>query len=203
MYSNITGVILAGGKSSRMGTNKALLKINGKSLIEQIAELLKSLFPDVVVITNSPEEYAFLNLPLFQDVYKLRGPMGGIHSALFNSVTENIFIVPCDAPFINKEIIEKIISTSSQYKIKICHAAGFLQPLTGVYSKEHLNEFETWLRGDKSDHETVAEIKQCKIGDFVKQLGCEIIKFDEREARQAFENINTPKEFAAAQERLL
>jgi len=202
MYSNITGVILAGGKSSRMGTNKALLKINGRTLIEQIAEFLKSLFPKVIVITNSPEEYMFIKIPIFQDVYKQRGPMGGIHSALVNSETENIFVVPCDAPFINKEIIEKILSTSSNHKIKICHAAGFLQPLTGVYSKEHLNEFETWLRGNESDHETIAEIKQCKIGDFVKQLGCEIINFDESESRQAFENINTPKEFAAAQKQL-
>jgi molybdopterin-guanine dinucleotide biosynthesis protein A len=197
MYPDITGVILAGGKSSRMGTNKALLQINGKPIIEQIADLLKSLFSKVIVITNSPEEYPFLNLPLFQDVFKHRGPMGGIHSGLFNSETENIFVVPCDAPFINREIIEKILSAQSKHKIKICYAAGFLQPLTGIYSKEHLKEFESWLCGGESDHDTISEIKQCKIGTFVQRLGCEIINFDECEARQAFENINTPVEFAA------
>ena len=70
MYSDITGVILAGGKSSRMGVNKSFLKLGNQTIIERIVDLMKSIFSEVIIITNTPDEYKFLNLPLYEDIYK-------------------------------------------------------------------------------------------------------------------------------------
>ncbi len=85
MYNDITGIILAGGKSKRMGINKALLKIGDKTIIERTAGLMQGLFNRVLLITNSPNEYMFLGLEIYEDIYKNIGPLAGIHSGLVYS----------------------------------------------------------------------------------------------------------------------
>lgn len=69
MYSDVTGIILAGGKSSRMGTNKALLSLNGQTVIERVAALMKSVFTKVILITNTREELGFIDLRMYKDIY--------------------------------------------------------------------------------------------------------------------------------------
>ncbi|MGB9856330.1 MAG: molybdenum cofactor guanylyltransferase [Caldisericum exile] len=149
MYSDITGVILAGGKSTRMGTNKSFLKIGNQTIIERIVELMKSIFSEVIIITNSPDEYKFLNLPLFEDIYKWKGPLAGIHSALVHSKAEKIFVLSCDVPLMRKEMIEYIVEYNSNKPIIFCEAAGYHQPLVGVYSKKILSEIEHFISNNE------------------------------------------------------
>ncbi len=136
MYNDITGVILAGGKSKRMGENKALLKIGGITIIEHLTLLLKSIFHKVIIITNDPGEYSFLEVDLFPDVYINKGPLAGIHSALIHSSTETNFILSCDIPFITAEVIEEIINYKTAYPITVVKADGFVQQLAGFYNKK-------------------------------------------------------------------
>jgi len=75
MYRDVTGIILSGGKSSRMGGNKSLLKIGDTTIIERVRDLMKSLFSDVILITNDPADYKFLNIPIFEDIFKHKGPL--------------------------------------------------------------------------------------------------------------------------------
>ena len=110
MHKNITGIILSGGKSSRMGENKSLLKLGPKTVIEHVVELMQSIFSEVILITNTPEEYHFLNIPMYADIYKYKGPIAGIHSGLTHSNTETNFIVSCDIPLLTSEIIEYVIN---------------------------------------------------------------------------------------------
>lgn len=163
MYTDITGVILAGGKSSRMGTNKSFLKLGNQTIIERITELMKSIFSEVMIITNTPEEYMHLNLPLFEDIYKWKGPLAGIHSALTHSSTDKIFVLSCDVPLMSEKMIKFIIEYKSDKPIKFCEAAGYLQPLVGVYSKEILNDAEKFLSSsevsDKSFHQFLKSVK--------------------------------------------
>ncbi len=164
MYSDITGVILAGGKSSRMGTNKSFLKIGNQTIIERIVELMKSIFSEVIIITNSPDEYRFLNLPLFEDIYKWKGPLAGIHSALVHSATEKLFVLSCDVPLMSREMIEYIVNYKSEKPIVFCEAAGYHQPLVGVYSKVILDEVEKFIASfeinDKSFHQFLKILMQ-------------------------------------------
>lgn len=162
MYSNITGVILAGGKSSRMGVNKSFLKLGSQTIIEHIVNLMKSIFSEVIIITNTPDEYKFLNLPLYEDIYKWKGPLAGIHSALTHSQTEKIFVLSCDVPLMSKDMIEYLIEYKSVKSVIFCEAAGYHQPLVGVYSKKILSEIEKFISNnemsDKSFHHFLENI---------------------------------------------
>ncbi|MCK5087392.1 MAG: molybdenum cofactor guanylyltransferase, partial [Melioribacteraceae bacterium] len=102
MKRDITAVILAGGNSSRMGLNKSLLKINNSSFIDRTIILLENIFDDIIIVSNSPEDYTALGLQIFQDVYPGFGPLAGIHSGLMNSNSEKVFVVSNDLPFLNR-----------------------------------------------------------------------------------------------------
>jgi len=128
----ITGVVLAGGRSTRMGWDKALLKLNGKPLIQHVAEALHAVFDDVIVSANRAD-YDFLGLPMVRDVYDNCGPLGGIHAALESARTPYIFTAPCDTPLLNSIIIETILADAGPDRIAIGSTAERLQPLVGVY----------------------------------------------------------------------
>ncbi len=110
MYRDVTGIILAGGRSTRMGENKAFLKIGNFTAIEIVRNFMQSLFTNVILITNSPAEYSFLGLDTYEDVYKNMGPLAGIHSGLLNSTAEKNFILSCDLLLMKKEIVDYIIN---------------------------------------------------------------------------------------------
>ena len=101
---NITGVILAGGKSSRMGTDKGVLELNGKKIIEHIIYSIKPVVDEIIIISNS-NNYDYLGFKVYSDIIKERGPLAGIHTALTHTTTERNLIVSCDIPFINSELL--------------------------------------------------------------------------------------------------
>ena len=98
MYSNITAIILAGGESSRIGTDKALLKINGELVIEKIYKLLTNIFSEIIIISNKPDDFQFLTTKVYKDIYPHFGPLSGIHSGLTNSIQNKIFSLPAICP---------------------------------------------------------------------------------------------------------
>lgn len=167
MYSDITGIILAGGKSSRMGLNKSFLKIGDETIIERITDLMQSIFNDVIIITNSPKEYLFLQIPMYEDIYKWRGPLAGIHSGLTHSSTEVNFIISCDVPLMSKEMIEFIVEYKSDRPIKFCKAAGYHQPLAGIYKSEIVQEIEDVI--------CIDQVSDKSFHQFLKIVDAEII----------------------------
>ncbi|HMU44318.1 MAG TPA: molybdenum cofactor guanylyltransferase [Ignavibacteriaceae bacterium] len=189
MYSDITGIILAGGKSSRMGTNKSFLKIGNQTIIERIVDLMKSIFSEVIIITNSTEEYKFLNLPLFEDIYKWKGPLAGIHSALAHSQTEKIFVLSCDVPLMSKEMIEYIVEYKSNKPIIFCEAAGYHQPLVGVYSKKIFCEIEKFISNN--------ELSDKSFHQFLKNVDAELIHPEKLHfyKDEFFFNVNNPEDY--------
>ncbi len=200
MYSDITCIILSGGKSSRMGVNKSLLKLGNATLIERTANLMNSIFKEVIIITNSPEEYSFLQIPIYEDVYKGIGPLGGIHAGLIYSKTEMNFIISCDMPLVTKNLIEFIINFNTDKLITITKADGFIQQLCGLYSKKTLTEI---VRVIEEDNSTQAEHNHqkkcvCKVLQLVKNLNAEIIDIaDKYESYEEgmFLNMNKPEDF--------
>jgi molybdopterin-guanine dinucleotide biosynthesis protein A len=113
-YENITAFILAGGLSSRMGTNKALLQLGGKSLIQIFIDLLDPLFVEVEISSNEPQLFHFTNKEIIKDLIPGRGPLGGIHSALTFTTSDRNLIISCDMPFINKELINYLCNYKSE-----------------------------------------------------------------------------------------
>lgn len=141
-----TGIILAGGKSSRMGTNKALLMIEGKTIIEQAVEELRSIVNNIIIVTNSFEDYAFLNLPMVKDEWKDMGPLAGIHAGLSFSKTERNLIVACDMPFISAKLGDVLLKQLENYEAAIPEISGQLHPLFAAYRKVVKEEAEKALQ---------------------------------------------------------
>lgn len=140
-----TAIILAGGKSSRMGTNKSLLPIDGKANIQLIKEQLTPYFSQIMIATNDFEAYAFLGLPMINDEYKGLGPMAGIHAGLKNSKTETNFFVACDMPFSSGELAKHLVDLNEEYEAVVPRINGKLHPLFSVFKKMILPKIEQCL----------------------------------------------------------
>jgi molybdopterin-guanine dinucleotide biosynthesis protein A len=108
VIAGVTGVILAGGASSRMGSNKALLPYRGGVFVEAIFRQLRRLFPEVLLVTNSPEQYQFLPCRKVPDIFPGHGALAGIHAGLHHSYTDAIFVVACDMPYLNPALIRAV-----------------------------------------------------------------------------------------------
>lgn len=189
MYNDITGVILSGGRSSRMGVNKSFLKLGNQTIIERIVDLMKLIFSEVIIITNTPDEYKFFNLPLYEDIYKWKGPLAGIHSALVHSKTDKVFVISCDVPLMSGEMIEYIINYKSDKPIVFCEAAGYHQPLVGLYSKKIIKEVEKFISNN--------ELSDKSFHQFLKNIDAEIINPEKLDfyKDELFFNVNRPEDF--------
>jgi len=144
---NVTGVILAGGRSSRFGSNKALALVDGKPLIQRIADLMSSLFPECLLVTNTPAEYEFLSLPMTHDRYQGHGPLAGIHAALLQITTPRAFVVACDMPNLSPELIQYLCSINGQkYDVIIPWLERGQEPLFGIYHKRSLAVINSCLQ---------------------------------------------------------
>ena len=177
MYKDVTGIILSGGTSSRMGVNKSLLKVGEITIIERVRNLMQSLFKEVILITNDPADYKFLNIPIYEDLFKRKGPLAGIHSGLTHTSTEENFIISCDLPFITTEMIKYIVDFKTEKLITVAKANGYLQQLAGKYAKECASEAEKMLNEQLSKEIETSEQKNKNLNvlKLIEMVGAEII----------------------------
>jgi molybdopterin-guanine dinucleotide biosynthesis protein A len=187
-FSGVTGVILAGGKSSRMGSNKALLPYRGGRFIESIHRQLSGLFDEVLVVTNSPEQYAFLGCRMVSDLYRDMGALAGLHSGLVHSRTPHIFAVACDMPYLNDAVIRTLAARRHQMEVIIPEGNNGLEPLHAVYSRSCLPAMETALQTGKRRLISFFPEVQVMIvpGDTIRFVDPHL---------DSFRNINTPADY--------
>jgi molybdenum cofactor guanylyltransferase len=181
--SDITysGAILAGGKSSRFGTDKGLVLFKGKPLIEHVIEQLNQVCDELFIISNQPG-YEYLNLPVYKDIIPDAGPLGGLHSALLNSSNTHCLLVACDMPFINQPLLGKLFNFSNyEAVIPVCN--GYVEPLCGVYQQSVLNIITQQLES--------GEFKMTDAIDRMSHYWLEVDENDEFYHPQLFANINT------------
>lgn len=199
MYKDVTGIILSGGKSSRMGGNKSLLKFEDQTIIERVRDLMKSLFNEVILITNDPADYKFLSIPIFEDLFKQKGPLAGIHSGLTHSSSEKNFIISCDLPFITPEMIKYLVDFRTEKLITVAKATGHIQQLAGKYSKESVYEAEKILNDQlsgeaKGGNQTKKDISALKL---IERVGAEIISAESLPfyKKELFFNMNDVEDY--------
>ncbi len=142
---HITGAILAGGASRRMGQDKALLKFGDKTFIQRIADATREVLAHVVIIADRAERYSFLHLPVHQDIHKNCGPLAGIHSALTHTTTSHTFIISCDLPCVTPAMIRQLFSAASENCITLVTDGIRTQPLFAVYPRSEFEALETAL----------------------------------------------------------
>ncbi|MBI4832753.1 MAG: molybdenum cofactor guanylyltransferase [Candidatus Lindowbacteria bacterium] len=196
-----SAVILAGGKSTRMGRNKALLDFGGETLIGRLYGLLKKAFDEVLISANEPGIYDFLGAPITHDVFVEAGSLAGIHAGLLRSRAQSCFFVACDMPFVNIELVRFLYEFTSDYDVVIPQSRfdndsrTGLEPLHAFYSRRCVPHIEEQLRrGDP------------KIIDFfpyvrVREVTVEEMRPFDPEGLSYF-NVNTQEKYELARARL-
>ena len=134
----MTGIILSGGKNTRMGTNKAFLDIDGERLIDRTTRIFKDIFHEVILSTNSPLDYLDHDGVIVTDIMKGKGSLGGIYTGLFFASHEYAFVSACDMPFLNKKFIQYMVEQVQGYDIIVPKLSDGFQPLHAIYSKRCL-----------------------------------------------------------------
>ena len=132
----MNAIILAGGKSSRFGSDKAFIKIRGKVLlIERQLKLLKKVFKKIIIVTNQPHKYKVRGVKIIQDIIKDCGPLGGLYSGLEESDSFYNFVVSCDMPFLNLDLIRYMIRLKDGFDVVIPKLKKGFETLFAIYSK--------------------------------------------------------------------
>jgi len=141
----VTGIILAGGKSSRMGTEKGLQQLAGKSLISYAIEALTGICSEIIISASSGK-YAELGLKVVADEFPDIGPMGGIFSCLKQSSTENNLVLSCDLPFVSEKLLSYLLENSTGFQAAIpWEGAQHYEPLCGFYRSSLLNKMNSYI----------------------------------------------------------
>ena len=187
-------IILSGGKSSRMGTNKALLKINDKTNIERIADSLKPHFDDIILVTNDPEQYRFLGLKMVEDHFLDKGPLAGIHAGLAASDYETNFTIACDMPFVSGELARALVNMGRNYDAVVPIINGRLQTLFAVFKKKVTTEIEQCIESGRLPIKHLLEhLNVLYVPEKDLSLDCSNIDLE-----RVFFNMNHPNEYQEA-----
>ncbi len=200
MYCNekVSGIILAGGKNTRMGKEKAFLKIGGRTIIEIITTALKPLTGEIIIISNKPDLYAGYGVRVVRDVIPGQGPLSGIHAGLLQASNQAALVTACDTPFVSTRLARLLIDHSPAYDIVVPRYRGVVEPLFALYKKSCLDFFEMSLN---KGHNKIARVIESMIleGIKVKKLEEEDLKAAGTNWEKVFFNVNTPDDLIRAQ----
>ena len=185
---DITGIILIGGKSRRMGRDKAFLEVAGKPLFERVLEVFRESFAQVVLVGNREETFAGYGLPVLPDIYP-GSSLGGLYTGLYHAETDYVFVASCDLPFPSTEILRYLCSLKEGFDAVVPTTPHGYEPLFAVYSKTCLEPIRTLL--ESGDYCAYAYFSQIRV----RYVPLEELAHLDGDGR-AFVNVNTPEDFA-------
>lgn len=181
-----TAIILAGGKSTRMGTDKGLVLMNDIPMVERVISAVKKAGLSEIIIVSNNTEYKQFGLPVFPDVIPGKGPLGGIYTGLLKSSTVKNLILSCDVPFINETVLKMLIRTGSKSKVTIIKYENRTHNLIGIYDNSLIKDLGEHLISNK-----------LKVGQFIEAHNPNIIDlkvFMPDLDEQILSNVNTMEE---------
>jgi molybdopterin-guanine dinucleotide biosynthesis protein A len=194
MNKDLTGIILSGGKSTRMGRNKALIQIEGMPIIRRIHALFEKLFREVIIVTDQDEPYLNLDAKIYPDLIPNRGVLGGLYTGLFFSSFFFSFCVACDMPFLKESVVKYLVENIHGHDVVVPQTKDGLQPLHAIYSKNCLEPIKKIIGEGKY-----------KIIDLYPMVRVKIIGEDEflslDPMKESFINVNTPEELGLLRKR--
>jgi len=191
----VSAFILAGGKSSRMGADKAFLDWGGRPLLAHMVELAKSVAAGVKIV-GDPAKFATF-APVVEDIYPGCGPLGGIHAALMNSESELNLILGVDLPFLDSGLLNYVASQAAESGtvVTVPFASGYYEPLCAVYRKEFSRFAEKALRAGKYKIDALFPKVSLRVVDEKELAGAGY-------SLTAFRNLNTPDEWERAKRKI-
>lgn len=186
---DITGVILVGGKSSRMGRDKAMLPLSGKPLIDKVLDTLRTCLHRIILVGDRPERFEGYGLTVYPDIFT-GSALGGLYSGLVNAETSYIFVSACDLPFASPSILRLILSRGEGYDAVVPLNGSYPEPLFALYHKNCLGPMKKLL-----------DERNYRIYDYYPQVRIRFVTSEELasvdESGKAFLNINTLEEYEA------
>jgi molybdopterin-guanine dinucleotide biosynthesis protein A len=179
----VSGYILAGGKSSRMGSDKGLLLLENKQFVTYIFDALSEVCNSIIVVTSN-HEYNKLGLKTIEDCIPNKGPVGGIYTVLKNTSTDLNLIISVDAPFVTSELLQWMLSNHKlEDQITLLTNQGKEIPLIAIYNSNLEPVFKKALDQD-----------QLKLRDLVHSVKSNVLQVPE-EFKNQIQNINTKEEY--------
>ena len=190
LNTRVAGVILAGGRNSRMGgIDKAFLRVGGETIFDRTLSVLRRCFANIVVVSNTPEKYSGYAVDVTPDELVGLGPLGGLHAALGRISTRYAFVTACDMPYLREEPIRYLVSRLREQDAIVPHWDGDIEPLHALYAARLRPRIaEATARGARA------------LRDFLPELDVEYISqtamAEVAGAEESFRNVNTPEEAA-------
>lgn len=182
-------IILCGGRSSRMGFDKAFLKIGGRTLVERQLSALKGRFRKIILVTNSPGEYkSGARVKVVPDLVRGMGPLGGLYTGLKNSGARYNFVTACDMPFLSPDLAAYMAGSLKEgFQAVVPFYRGQYEPLCALYSRDCIDKMiEALAAGELKLARLLSEFKVRKV------LKKELLRFGDPDV--LFRNINTPQD---------
>jgi molybdopterin-guanine dinucleotide biosynthesis protein A len=179
VQKQLTAIILAGGKSSRMGYDKGLAETSTGKIIDLVIAVLKQVTEEIIIIANT-DSYNYLGVSVYKDLIKDSGPLGGIYTGLYYSKTQDNIIVACDMPFVSLQLLTAILDTKHNKQVVIPTVNNKLEPLCGYYKNEIKDKLKEFI-----------ETNNLSVHKVITNFNHLIIKFDDA---IALTNINTPED---------
>ena len=186
--SDITGVILVGGKSRRMGRDKAFLTWNGAPLFEKVLDIFRESFTTVLLAGGDEERFGRYGVEIVPDIYP-GSALGGLYTGLFHAAHQHVFVATCDMPYPSAALLRHLCSLKDGYDCVVPETAQALEPLFAVYAKSALS--------------AMLELLECgnfRIYDLYPRLHTRYVNVEElapfADDGRSFINVNTPDEFA-------
>ena len=187
----VAGVVLAGGRASRMGgRDKAFAAVEGEPIAVRAVRIFRSLFAQVLVSTNRPERFAGLDVQTVADQFPGCGPLAGIHAALLASRYPHVFVAACDMPGLDPDVIRFLLGRVGSAEAVVPCWDGDVEPLHAVYAVGALREIEAHLRAGQN---AVRDVLRRLRVDYVSEAEMRAV----RGAARSLTNVNTPEELAA------
>lgn len=184
----ITGIILAGGKSQRMGTDKGLLLLNGKPFITHIYEALKPIVGDSIIVVSSNADYDTFGYTRIEDLIADKGPVGGLYTALKQSKTKCNLVLSVDVPLVSTELIKWLVDNhDDSYLVTQVQAGEKVSPLVAVYDRA--------LRALLGEHLAGNQLKLCSVID---EVNVQTLTVPDKWTAQ-LQNINTQEDYKKIQ----
>ena len=189
--TGLTGIVLSGGSSQRMGRNKALMELDGQTLIGRTLDKLSRLCDELIISANDVELYAHLPARVIPDVITGRGALSGIHASLAEMRHERAIVVGCDMPFLSLSLLRFMVAMAPGYDVVVPRLGRYYEPLHAVYGAGCIAPLEQLLAAGPQrivrlfERVRVREVTE----DQVRLFGAEL----------SFVNINTPEDWAEAQ----
>ena len=174
---NITGIVLAGGKSSRMGSDKGLLTINDKTFVEHVIVAMKPLVDKIIIVSNN-KDYDQFGYRRVEDSIKDSGPLAGLYSGLKHSETEFNLVLSCDIPMIKTELLKKLVDADLEnHEVVQIESNTKTMPLIAMYKKQCMHKcLELLQQGERRLRVAVNELKtktiiiDAEFDQFVKNV---------------------------------